>query len=306
MQRAYISKLLELAQQDDRICLLLADSGTNFDEHFRRNYPGRIFDFGISEQNAVGAAAGMALAGKMPFVFLQGAFLAYRAFEFVRNDVCFQNLNVKMVGQGSGFSISSLGPSHHTTEDIAVLRTLPNLRLYCPATPVQAGACTQEMARMAGPCYLRLGMSDEKEFFDKNYRLPEQGQDIVKKDGDTVIFSTGSILEEVVAAAALLHEQGVETAVVNVVRLKPFDDTCLLDWAGRAKRIFVVEEHQIAGGLGGIISERAAQYGLGVPVTRIGLKDTFARGYSPDQKRLRKENGLDAAGIAERIRHALL
>ena len=134
MNSAYIGRLMELAEKDKRIVHLLADSGTGFDEVFRRNFPDQIYNFGIAEENMVSAAAGMATVGKIPCVFTAGAFLAYRALEFIRDDVCFQNLNVKIVGMGSGLSWSSLGPTHHTTEDIAVLRSLPKLMILSPAT----------------------------------------------------------------------------------------------------------------------------------------------------------------------------
>ena len=132
MQSAYIGKLMELAQQDRNVIHILADSGTGYDEMFRRNFPGQIYNFGISEENMVAAAAGMAAAGKTPFVYTAGAFLAYRSLEFIRDDICFQNLNVKIVGMGSGLAWSSLGPTHHTTEDVAVLRAIPNLTILSP------------------------------------------------------------------------------------------------------------------------------------------------------------------------------
>lgn len=125
MQSAYIGKIMELAERDNNVLHILADSGTGYDEMFRKNFPGQFYNFGISEENMVAAAAGMATVGKIPFVYTAGAFLVYRAMEFIRNDVCFQNLNVKITGMGSGLAWSSLGPTHHTTEDVAVLRAIP-------------------------------------------------------------------------------------------------------------------------------------------------------------------------------------
>ena len=155
MQSAYIGKLMELAEQDARVLHILADSGTGYDEMFRRNFPEQIYNFGISEENMVAAAAGMATVGKIPFVFTAGAFLAYRSLEFIRDDICFQNLNVKIIGMGSGLSWSSLGPTHHTTEDIAVLRSLPNLMILSPATPRQVSECLETAYGHTGPVYMR-------------------------------------------------------------------------------------------------------------------------------------------------------
>lgn len=305
MQNAYITKLLELAEKDERICHLLADSGTNYDVHFHRNFPDRMFNFGIAEQNAIGAAAGMALAGKIPFVFLQGAFIVYRAMEFVRNDICGQNANVKLIGQGSGLSCPGLGYTHHTTEDIAILRTLPNLRIYSPATPIQVGKCMERISSEDGPCYMRIGMNDEKEYFDEEYFMPDCGQDIMRDGEDAALFVTGSILEEAMDAAESLAANGIHIQVVNIVRLKPFADTILLNAAKKAKKIFTLEEHQTSGGLRGIICEELCKNGIGIPVVGMGLEDQFAKGYAPTQKQLRIENRIDCRSIAGRIAEAL-
>ena len=166
MQSAYIGKLMELAERDSEVLHILADSGTGYDEMFRRNFPEQIYNFGISEENMVAAAAGMAAVGKKPFVFTAGAFLAYRSLEFIRDDICFQNLNVKIIGMGSGLSWSSLGPTHHTTEDIAVLRAIPNLMILSPATPRQVSAYLKMAYEYEGPVYMRIGMNHEREIFD--------------------------------------------------------------------------------------------------------------------------------------------
>lgn len=197
MQSAYIGKLMELAENDPRVLHILADSGTGYDEMFRRNFPKQIYNFGISEENMVAAAAGMASVGKIPFVFTAGAFLAYRSLEFIRDDVCFQDLNVKIIGMGSGLSWSSLGPTHHTTEDVAVLRAIPNLMILSPATPRQAAECLQIAYEHTGPVYLRIGMNHEKEFFEEGYRMSADTNDLIREGSDAVIFTTGSILEEV-------------------------------------------------------------------------------------------------------------
>ena len=160
MQRAYLSKLLELAENNADVLHLVADSGTGFDEMFKHSFPGQMINFGIAEEHMVAASAGLATAGKIPFVYTAGAFLAYRSLEFIRNDICFQNLNVKIVGMGSGLAWCSLGPTHHTTEDIAVLRAIPNLMILSPATPVQVSQCVELAYRHTGPVYIRIGMNN--------------------------------------------------------------------------------------------------------------------------------------------------
>lgn len=296
MQRAYISKLMEIAETDSNVLHILADSGTGFDEMFRMNFPQQIYNFGISEEHMVAAAAGMATAKKIPFVYTAGAFLAYRALEFIRDDVCFQNQNVKIVGMGSGLAWSTLGPTHHTTEDIAVLRAIPNLMILSPATPIQVAACVEKAYRHQGPVYLRIGMNHEKEFFEQDYQIPECGNDVLKDDGEITVYCTGSILEEVHGAVQLLAEQGIKVNLINVVSIKPFDKESTLKMAEKSKLIFSVEEHNVLGGLGSIISEVLTEEGIGVRLHRIGIPDTFATGYGTISQ-VRTENGLDAQGI---------
>lgn len=304
MQRAYISKLLEIAQRDEKVLHLLADSGTGYDELFQHNFEGRMLNLGIAEENMVGVAAGLAVAGKVPFVYTAGAFLAYRAFEFIRDDVCFQNLNVKIVGMGSGLAWCSLGPSHHTTEDVSVLRAIPNLCILSPATPMQAAKCTELSYEIRGPVYIRLGMNNEPEYYDEDYRLPENGQDILRQGEQIAIFVTGSILEEVMEAAELLMDMGISATVVNVAVIKPFSETILCRLCDSIRMIFTVEEHNILGGLGGIVAEVLSGRENSPRLCRIGLKNEFAIGYANTQKKIRKINGLDAVSIAEKIKEA--
>lgn len=304
MNSAYIGKLMELAERDSRVIHLLADSGTGYDEMFRRNFPNQIYNFGIAEENMVAAAAGMATVGKIPFVFTAGAFLAYRSMEFIRDDVCFQNLNVKIVGMGSGLSWSSLGPTHHTTEDLAVLRSIPNLMILSPATPKQVMECVQIAYEHVGPVYIRIGMNHEKEFYEDDYRMNAEANDILMEGEDLAVFVTGSILEEVFKACELLQADGIRPRLVNVTTIKPFQPKEVLEAAKSNMPIITVEEHNIHGGLAGVIAEEVAFQGLGAKIHPIGIEDTFAAGYG-DQITVRKANHLDAESIYHRIKEAL-
>lgn len=303
MQSAYIGKLMELAEKDSSILHILADSGTGYDEMFRRNFPGQIYNFGISEENMVAAAAGMATVGKIPFVFTAGAFLAYRALEFIRDDICFQNLNVKIVGMGSGLSWSSLGPTHHTTEDIAVLRAIPNLMILSPATPKQTAECVAAAYEHRGPVYIRIGMNHEKEFYDENYHMTVGRNDMIRDSGEYTVFVTGSILEEADRAAQMLLEDGIRVNLVNVSTIKPFDEENVIRMAKCSKMFFSVEEHNVYGGLGSVIAEILTEHGIGKKLHRIGLHDTFAVEYGAYGS-VRKANGLDADAIYRLIREA--
>lgn len=304
MNSSYLSKLMELAEKDKEVWHLLADSGTGYDEMFRHNFPDQIFNFGIGEENMVAAAAGMASVGKKPFVFTAGAFLAYRSMEFIRDDVCFQNLNVKIVGMGSGLSWSSLGPTHHTTEDIAVLRSLPNLMILSPATPNQVGACVETAYNHYGPVYIRIGMNHEKEYFDEDYDLDFRNNDVMQDGKDAVIYVTGSILEEVMNASEMLKKCNIDVRIENVVSLKPFDQKSVITNADKFKSIFTVEEHNIFGGLGSIVAETLVYNGKMARVIPIGIKDTFACSYGTHAA-VRKANNLDAKSIYEVVKENL-
>ena len=304
MQSSFMGSLMELSQEHDNIVYLTADSGEGgLDLMYRRNFPDRTFNFGIAEENMVAAAAGMALCGKIPFVYTAAPFLAYRALEFIRDDLCLQNVPVKIFGSGSGMSVSSLGPTHHSTEDIAVLRSMPNLTILSPATPKQAYEAVKKAYEIAGPVYVRLGMNKEKEFFDEDYKLPAGGFEILREGSDAGVLTTGSLLSEVMEAADLLGKDGVEVSVANVFSVKPFDKDSFMQFARRFRHIYSVEEHNVIGGLGSMLADVLISEGSPIRLTKIGLQDSFAGGYGTIEI-VHKENGLDAASIANSIRES--
>lgn len=300
MQKAYLMALYELAEKDKRVLSLLADSGTGYDELFQREFPNQLVDFGIAEEHMVSAAAGMATCGKIPFVYTAGAFLAYRSLEFIRDDICFQNLNVKIVGMGSGLSWSTLGPSHHTTEDISVLRALPNLTIFSPSCPREVGKVVQAAYETDGPVYIRLGMNAEPDLYGKDYEFATGKLLQLREGRDVAVFSTGSIGSEALKAVDIVREHGVNASMFQVPTIKPFDEQAVAEAAKTHGKFVTVEEHNIYGGLGSIISEVVAEQGLNVTVKRIGLSDCFAKGYGT-QAEVRKQNGLDADAIVEKI-----
>lgn len=301
MQKAYINSLYSILKDDPRVVSVLSDSGTDYDELLSREFPKQCINMGISEETLIGASAGLASMGMIPFVYTSGAFLAYRAFEFIRDDVCLQNSNVKIVGMGSGLSWSTLGPSHHTTEDISVLRVLPNLVLLSPSTPIELRAMVKFAYEYDGPVYIRMGMSKEQEFFDEDYQF-KLGKCVELTKGDELAFLvTGSILSEVMEAVKLLQEQDIRVGVINVPTLKPLNKSYMLELCKKYKKIVTVEEHNIYGGLGGIVSEMVIDYELGISVRKIGLNDKFAYGYGTHREVL-EQNRLTSKYIAEYVR----
>lgn len=304
MQSSCMGALMELAEQDKNIIYLTADSGEGgLDLMFRRNFPSRAFNFGIAEENMVAAAAGLAASGKIPFVYTAAPFLAYRAFEFIRNDICLQKLNVKLVGTGSGMTVSSLGPTHHTTEDIGALRTLPGLAILSPATPYQAYECMKEAYKISGPVYIRIGMNKEKEYFKEGYQMNGKSPEIIREGSEVLFITTGSILEEVMDAAELLEKEGISAKVITIPVIKPFDEEGIRSLAEEVTLICTIEEHNVLGGLGSMVAEAVQTMSGCKKLLKIGLQDSFSSGYGK-LKQLRKENGLDCESISRKVMKA--
>lgn len=303
MQRAYLLALYKIAQNDPRVMLLLADSGSGYDGLLQGKFPKQVLDFGIAEENMVAAAAGMASCGRIPFVYTAGAFLAYRAMEFIRDDVCLQNRNVKLIGMGTGFAWSTLGATHHTTEDLGILRSLPNLMVLSPSTPKLTGMCVQLAYEHDGPVYIRIGMGGEKEFYADVHCDPS-GNIVARNGSDILIMSTGVILSEALAAAEILADAGLSAEVMDVVSIAPFDKESCLNAIKGKKAIFTVEEHSVIGGLGSIAAEVIAEEQCSVLFRKFGLQREFGKGYGT-QEEVRAQNKLDAMGIASQIMHCM-
>lgn len=296
MQKAYVTALYDLMYQDNKVVSILSDSGTDYDNLLFREFPRQCYNIGISEQNQVAVAAGMATCGKIPFVYTTNAFLTYRAYEFIRNDICFQNLNVNIIGMGSGLSWSTLGVSHHATEDIAALRVLPNLTLLCPASPIEMGAAVIAAYHLNGPVYIRMGMGNETEIYESDYYFEIGKNQTIKYGKDIVIFVTGSIIGDVLDAINMLEKANINAQLVNVASLKPFDTKGTIALCEEYDYVFSVEEHNTTGGLGSILTDILYENQIKSKLVKIGLHNTFAKGYGTHHQ-LKASNNLDAASI---------
>jgi len=300
MRDTYLNALYNLAKQDENVVSLVADNGLIVYDDFRKDFPDRYFNFGISEENMVAAAAGMASCGKIPFVYTISAFLAYRAYEFLRDDVCFQNQNVKIVGIGSGLTYSTLGPSHHTTEDIGLLRSIPNLTVFSPATSKEVGWIIKEAYRHRGPVYIRLS-NNEKEHYGESAVFELGIPSIVKPGSELTLITTGSIINEAMKVAQMMENEGISMEVASVHTLKPLSSRAIKELVSKTGRVVVLEEHNVIGGLYSAIAEAFVEQQICVPTLRIGLLDTFAVGYGKIEE-VRCANGLDYRAIYDRIK----
>lgn len=300
MRTAYVETLYELADKDKRVYALISDNGAIVYDQYRRDLPLQYLNLGISEANMLGMAAGMASCGKIPFAYTIGAFLAYRAYEFIRNDICLQKQNVKIVGTGAGEVYSALGPTHHSTEDLGGLRSLPGLTILCPASPLEVKKATVAAYKHIGPMYLRLGTNKETEIYSRDYEF-EIGKGIVLREGnDITLIGTGSILKDILDVAELLSKDGIRASVINMHTLKPIDEGIILQAIEETGKIVTIEDHNIIGGLGSAVAEVIAESGKGVSFKRLGLKD-FSKGYGI-YKQVKETNGIGIEQIGNEIR----
>ena len=297
MRSSFVSAITELARKDPRVVVVTPDMGFSIFEKFRDEFPSRLINSGIAEQNTVGLAAGLALSGKIVYVYSIVPFVTMRPFEQVRIDVCYQNLPVKLVGSGGGLTYGSLGPTHHSIEDIAIMRSLPNMTIYCPGDPVEARLCALSSYETPGPAYIRLGKGSGDPRVHNNEPEFRFGKAIEVVSGhDAAIISTGNMLRNAIDTASLLKKSGISCAVYSMPMVKPLDKELVLSLLSEGIPIFTVEEHSILGGLGGVVSEIIAESGYKANFMRIGIKDHFVK-EAGSQDHLRKLNGLDAKSL---------
>lgn len=299
MRNAYIQALTELAGKDANVLAVISDNGAIVYDDYRERYPKQYLNAGIAEANMIAMAAGLAEQGKIPFTYTIGAFLAYRAYEFILNDVCLQQQNVKIIGIGAGFSYSALGPTHHTIFDIPLLRSMPGLTVMSPATPKEVKACVRAAYEIKGPVYIRIGTGREEELYEGECPFMPGRANVLREGDDVTIIGTGSILANTVKAAKLLGEKGVSMRILDMTSLVPFDRDAVICAAKETGHILTIEEHSICGGLGSIVADILAEDRLDVPFDRMGLTG-FAKGYGKLDE-MRAYNGLGIEDIVRRV-----
>ena len=276
MRAQWAQTLLELAKRDERIFALTADTVGIPLAEFKQRFPERFLDVGVAEANMVGISAGLALCGKIPFAATIAAFASMRCYEQIRTDVCYQHLNVKIVGVGAGFEYGPLGATHHAIEDVALMRALPNMTIVVPADGRETRKATAALADHPGPAYLRLGRTGEPAVYTGDYDF-QLGRAVTLRAGTNLsIISAGLIVPNVLQAAEALQGRGISARVLNMHTIKPIDKTAIRHAARETGAILSVEEHSIIGGLGSAIAEILAEEQLAVPFRRIGLPDIFS------------------------------
>lgn len=305
MRDTFVNTLVELAKKDKNIELITGDLGFGVLKSFWEQVPDQFTNAGIAEQNMTTVAAGMALEGKIVFTYSIGNFPTLRCLEQIRNDCAYHNANVKIVCIGGGFVYGSLGMSHQATEDIAILRALPNVVVMAPADLVEAEECTRALVTYPGTAYLRLGRGGERRIHDRieNFQI---GKAINVHVGEKVaIFSTGAIFEEVEDAYNLLCSKGYSPAVYTFPTVKPIDKEVIRKCAENFNLIVTCEEHNIIGGFGSAVAEVMAEMrSHKAYLLRIGLNDEYSIKVG-NQKYLRQQYGMDSETIARKIEESI-
>ena len=302
MKNAFIRTLEQIASKNKDVFFVTGDLGFAMIESYQKNLPRQFVNAGVSEQNMMGFAAGMSLTGKTVFTYSIATFSTFRCLEQIRNDVCYHNANVKIVANGAGFSYGGLGVTHHLTEDMAIMRALPGMRVLSPANAFEAEMATRIAAATPGPFYIRI--SAEPPFLYTNTSLTLGKAITIRKGKDAVVVTTGAILNNVCKAAELLKKKKINLTIVHMPTVKPIDTRAIDALLRRYESIFVVEEHGIIGGLGSAVAEHASEKRRTGRIVKMGIPDTFSE-FVGSKDYLRDKYGLSPETIAKRVEREL-
>lgn len=279
-RQAYGETLVELGEKFKDIVVLDADlSGSTKTAMFAKKYPERFFNMGIAEQDLMGTAAGFATCGKIPFASTFAVFATGRAFEQIRNSICYPRLNVKIAATHAGLTVGEDGATHQSIEDIAIMRALPNMTIINPADAVETKKAVKAAVLYDGPVYIRLGRLAVETIFDENYNFEIGKGNILKEGKDVALVATGIMVAEALRAAEMLKKDGINAMVVNISTIKPIDEEIILK-AAECGAIVTAEEHNIIGGLGSAVAEVLSEK-KPIPMKRIGVKDAFGQSGKP-------------------------
>jgi transketolase len=279
---AYGKTLLEIGHQHREVVVLDADvSISTKTALFGLEFPHRFFNLGISEQDMMGTAAGLALAGKIPFASSYAVFATGRGWEQIRQAICYPNLNVKIVATHSGITVGEDGASHQALEDIALMRVLPNMTVIVPADSTEASLAIWAAVEHKGPVYVRLGRPKVLRVVPEGYEFKPGKAYIYHLGRDANIVATGIMVGEALKASQLLADQGIDAGVINMSTIKPLDEEVLLLAARTSQVIVTAEEHSVIGGLGSAVSEFLSEH-YPAKIKRIGIQDTFGRSGKPE------------------------
>ena len=298
-RQSYGEALAELGEQNENIIVLDADlAGATKTDIFKKAFPDRFFDMGIAEQDMIGTAAGLTTCGKIPYTSTFAVFAAGRAYDQIRSSVCYPNLNVKICATHAGITVGEDGATHQMLEDISLMRTLPNMKVFCPSDDLQTKWLIKEISKIDGPCYVRLCRLDTPVIYEEGHKF-EIGKALQIGEGtDATIFATGVVVAEAIKAKEALEKQGINVRVVDMHTIKPIDKDMIVKCAKETKKLISIEDHSVIGGLGSAIAEVLTEE-YPAKLTRMGIKDTF--GKSGKAEELMKYFGITSENIIQEI-----
>lgn len=295
--------LLQLGRENKDIVVLSADlTDSTRAGWFKKEFPDRFIGFGVAEQDMFGAAAGLALSGKVPFACTFGVFASGRAWDQIRISIAYMNLNVKIGGTHGGISVGPDGATHQALEEITLMRMLPNMKIVVPCDSIEARKATMEAARVSGPVYIRLGRNPAAIITSEKDPFRIGKANLLKEGEDVTIFACGHMVYEALKAAEMLERQGISARIINLHTPKPIDRESIIKAARETKAIVTAEEHTIYGGFGSAVCEVLAET-CPVPVKMVGIKDRF--GESGEPLELFKCFGITAEDIAKAAKEAI-
>jgi len=297
MRDAYGEALLELGATNKDVVVVGADTTASLKSGvFSSKFPDRFFNLGIAEQNLVAVAAGFALAGKIPYAGTYAIFVPGKCVDQIRNNIAYPNLNVKIICSHGGISVGPDGASHQQIEDIAIMRSIPKMKVVVPADAVSTKAIVKAIARIPGPFYVRLARPTTPVVYDDGFEYRMGKANVVLDGSDVAIFACGIMVPEAVRAAELLKGRGISAAVVDLHTVKPLDPETVVAFASKCGRVVTAEEHNVLGGMGSAVAETLGE-NRPTPMKRVGVMDTF--GESGEAGELLKKYGLTSASIEE-------
>ncbi len=299
-RQAYGKKLVELGAVNENLVVMDADlSKSTMTAEFGKAYPERFFNMGIAEQNMYGAAAGLALSGKVVCASTFAMFAAGRAFEIIRNSIGYTNANVKICATHAGITVGEDGASHQTFEDIALMRSIPGMTVINPSDGVSAGKLLEQAVAMEGPCYVRLGRAAVPVCYDESDEIVLGKGNCVREGKDVSIIATGIMVNEALMAAEELAKDGIDARVIDIHTIKPLDEEIIIKAAQETGKIVTAEEHSVIGGLGSAVAEVVTK-NAPVKMAYVGQQDTFGESGKPDQ--LKEKYGMTAADIIAAVK----
>ena len=304
MRLALAKALVEIAESDPRLVLMTGDLGFMVLEEFAGAYPSRFFNVGVAEANMIGLATGLAASGYIPFVYSIATFASMRGYEQIRNGPILHHLPVRIVGTGGGFEYGHAGYTHYALEDLGIARIQPDLTVIAPADHVQTTTAIRKTYDLPGPIYYRIGKREDYVIPNLEGRFTLGGTEIIREGSDVLVITIGSITVEAVTATEKLAAKGIEAtaAVVSSLRPAPIEDLSAL--LSRFKLAVTVEEHYVAGGLGSLVAEVAAEQGAACRVVRCGVRH-LPSGISGSERYMHEVNGLSSEGIVKAVLAAL-